>query len=385
MVGLTKMKIVTFSLLAGILLFSCDRPAKNVTLTEGDAVPVTVPASVQWDEPAIPYPRLSAYGFFQLPLKSLHPQEGVMPYELITPLFTDYAHKARFVWMPPGRSASFADDGRILFPDQSVLIKNFYYPADFRRPQENWDLIETRLLVKAQGQWQAYTYIWNDKDTDAILSTVGDFRTAQWIDDQGLTQQVDYVVPNKNQCKSCHNVANNIEPIGPKYRNLNRSVPAGDGRNVSQLARWVSAGYLTALPPEDVQWATLAHWQDDKAPLEDRALAYLEINCGHCHNPQGPAHTTGLFLLADEPERQRLGFCKAPVAAGKGSGGRQFGIVPGNPDASILVYRMENTDPGIMMPELGRMMPHREGIALIREWIAGLSGNCAQEIQNSGL
>jgi hypothetical protein len=60
---------------------------------------------------------------------------------------------------------------------------------------------------------------------------------------------------------------------------------------------------------------------------------------------------------------------KAPVAAGKGSGGHRYDIVPGNPEASILMYRIQSDDPGIMMPELGRSIVHQEGIELIREWI----------------
>ena len=38
-------------------------------------------------------------------------------------------------------------------------------------------------------------------------------------------------------------------------------------------------------------------------------------------------------------------------------------------DASILVYRMESTDPGIAMPELGRATVHAEGVQLVRDWI----------------
>jgi hypothetical protein len=29
-----------------------------------------------------------------------------------------------------------------------------------------------------------------------------------------------------------------------------------------------------------------------------------------------------------------------------------------------------------MMPEIGRAVPHKEGIALVREWILKLEGNC---------
>ncbi|MBR0344132.1 MAG: hypothetical protein IJI03_02575, partial [Rudaea sp.] len=72
----------------------------------------------------------------------------------------------------------------------------------------------------------------------------------------------------------------------------------------------------------------------------------------------------------------RLGLCKPPVAAGRGTGDRLFDIVPGKPDASILLYRMTSSEPGVMMPEMGRNTTHKEGVELIREWIAATSGTC---------
>ena len=63
----------------------------------------------------------------------------------------------------------------------------------------------------------------------------------------------------------------------------------------------------------------------------DRARAYLDINCGHCHSPTGPANTSGLWLDAAVSDRLKLGFCKQPVAAGKGTGNRLFDIAPGQP------------------------------------------------------
>jgi hypothetical protein len=66
------------------------------------------------------------------------------------------------------------------------------------------------------------------------------------------------------------------------------------------------------------------------------------------------------------------------VAAGRGSGqGLSFDVVPGQPARSILVYRMESTDPGVMMPEVGRTLVHEEGVALVRQWVAALEGSCA--------
>lgn len=304
-------------------------------------------------------------------LKEQRPNEGVLPYDLNTPLFSDYAHKARFVWVPPGQKASLDEEGKVLFPSNTVLVKTFFYPADFRKKGQN-NLVETRLLFKIEKEWKAFTYLWNEEESDAELSIVGDLIPVTWTNEQGQKQQVDYLVPNKNQCKSCHNVDQKIEPIGPKLANLNRKLDYASGQ-ANQLEHWQKMGILSTKPLPSTK--AMPRWDEPQSgTLRDRALAYLDVNCGHCHSPQGPAHTTGLFLQKDQQDLRKLGLCKPPVAAGKGSGNRKFGIVAGKPDESILLYRMENQDPGVMMPELGRAIAHREGIALIRAWIQEMKG-----------
>ncbi len=357
------------------LFFIIAWPALLLT-TRCSAPEAATTGPVHFDPYAAPYPRLSDYAFFTGNPERLQANDGVLPYELITPLFTDYAYKARFVWMPDSVQATVDGEGNVQFPDNTVLIKNFYYPADFSRPDADWDLIETRLLLRRAGRWDAYTYVWNEEQTDAELNLVGDIRPVSWTDEAGAKHEIQYVVPNKNQCKSCHNRKNTFQPIGPKVRNLNRPVTYADGSVANQLARWQAAGLLAA-GEYAAQFQPVAAWNDPGRDLEARALAYLDVNCGHCHHPDGPAHTTGLFLTVDYVEDPvRLGFCKSPVAAGRGSGNRKFGIAPGRPDSSILVYRMEADDPGVMMPEIGRVIPHAEGIELVRAWIAGLEGDC---------
>lgn len=330
---------------------------------------------VNMDLSAIPYPSLSDYGFFTGIIQHQSPNEGVLPYDLNTPLFSDYAYKSRFVWMPESTTAEVDSMGMFTFPNGATLIKTFYYPQDFRNPSHRIDLVETRLLIKNKGVWHAYDYVWNNDQTDAQLNLIGDIKSVTWIDKAGTKQNIDYIVPNKNQCKSCHNRNNEIKPIGPKVANLNRNLTYPEGAK-NQLSKWVEMGYLKLDVPHP-QLPSVANWEDPTSgTLEARALAYLDINCGHCHHPQGPAHTTGLYLQATQTQKGMLGVCKPPVAAGKGSGGRMYGIKPGQPDSSILVFRMEDTDPGIMMPELGRIVPHQEGIQLIREWINQMDDDC---------
>lgn len=335
----------------------------------------SLPEKVTLDPALVPYPFLSDYAFFQ-DLASQTPSEGVLPYEPVTPLFSDYAHKARFVWMPPGVSATVDTNGTLQFPDQSVLIKTFYYPADFREPNENWQGMETRLLIKQQDKWEAFTYVWEEDQQDARLTRVGDFKPVGWTDQAGKARKIEYAVPNQNQCKSCHSWNNELKPIGPKVSYLNHALTYPDGETTNQITRWQLEGYLTT-GSWTTQYPSIADWKNDRDySLEQRALAYLEVNCGHCHRPEGPAHTTGLYLTYGQEELRRLGFCKPPVAAGKGSGNRRYGIEPGNPGQSILVYRMESDDPGVMMPELGRVIPHKEGLELVKAWIENLEGDC---------
>jgi len=334
---------------------------------------ISISGPVRFQSEEIPYPKLSDYAFFSGEQARLQPNEGVLPYELITPLFTDYAHKARFVWMKEGQQAWVDEEGVIQFPDETVLIKNFYYPADFGHPEARRDVIETRLLVRRSGTWEAFSYVWDKAQSDARLKNTGDIQKVSWTDEQGLAHTIDYVVPNKNQCKSCHHRDNVIQPIGPKVRNLQKAIRYPDGRSQNQLVRWQEAGFLMEGTYRE---EAMPDWSDPQAGLQDRALAYLEVNCGHCHRPDGSAKTTGMFLNWEEGDPGKWGLCKPPVAAGRGSGGRQFGILPGHPAQSILVHRMESDDPGVMMPELGRVVPHREGIDLIRDWIAELEGDC---------
>lgn len=363
-------------------LFHCEQAIIKDAKENKDftRVNIKVPDAINADLSKFPLPSLSEYGFFDSPLAALKPREMVLPYEPITSLFTDYAFKKRFVWMPKGEVAQIDDEGVVQFPMGSVLIKHFYYPADFSNENENWDLMETRLLVKSGEEWKAYSYVWNEDDSDAFYNPVGDILAASFTDKKGVAKSVDYAVPNKNQCKSCHNRNNIIKPLGPIVQNLDKDYPYPDGK-MNQISKWQAVGYLSKNYLKKRNHKPLADWQDKSKSLEERSLAYLQVNCGHCHRENGSAHTTGLFLLTSMEDKKKWGICKTPVAAGKGAGSLKFDIQPGDPEASILLYRMKSEDPGVMMPELGRMIKHEEGIQLISDWISSMPNNCEKALQ----
>ena len=320
---------------------------------------------------------------------------GVLPYDLVTPLFSDYAHKLRTVWMPAGQSAKYSADKAFEFPVGTILSKTFYYPraagsadavlktydAEPGAPAAGLDLsrvrlVETRLLVRRASGWTVLPYVWNAEQSEAQLQRTGDEEALALVDAQGHVQKFTYVVPNENQCASCH-VTNlksgEFTPLGPKARNLNRALAYADGPS-NQIARWVRAGFLTGVPPGELPRA--ADWRDTRTPIAERARSYLDVNCAHCHQSDATASNTSLRLDALGPADWSLGLCKPSVAAGKGTGDRIVDIVPGKPDDSILPFRLASTEGGVMMPELGRSTVHQEGVQLIRDWIAAMPGHC---------
>lgn len=307
-----------------------------------------LPAVAQVNDAAIlgkrPPKALSQFGFFK-DLISLQPSVGVVAYDINAPLFTDYADKQRWIYTPA--PAPYQTDTVLKFPVGAALIKTFSYDAQ---------KVETRVLLHQETGWTAFPYVWNSDGTDAVLKIAGA--------DLNLETRhgaIAYHVPNFNQCKACHiDSAKSFQPIGPKIRNLN----GGD-----QLARLVKAGVLAQTRSDA---PVTPDFRDTNVELDTRARAYLDANCAHCHAPGLPADTSGLYLNWDEARPIHRGINKKPVAAGRGSGGLMVDIAPGDPDASILLYRMMSTDPGEMMPELGRSVIDVDGVALIKAYIEAL-------------
>lgn len=308
--------------------------------------------------------RLSDYGFFKNKLSALEPNSGVLHYDISTALFTDYAIKDRFIVLPQGASMKYTTEGALDFPDSTIIIKNFAYTNE----QHQKVMIETRLLVKDPGDknWKVMNYLWNKEQTDAVKHITGAKIPITLLDNEGNKFLTNYQVPNTNDCKRCHIKDNILIPIGPKARNLNITVT---GQRENQLKLWAAKGVLKGLPDIGMV-AQLPNWADPRHyTLDQRARAYLDVNCAHCHTKGGDAYNTGLFLEYEQTNPSHLGINKVPVSAGGGAGGLDYDIIPGDATHSILYYRMNSTEPGTAMPELARTVIHKEGVQLIKDWI----------------
>jgi uncharacterized repeat protein (TIGR03806 family) len=308
--------------------------------------------------------KLSEYGFFKGELKKLQPSESLINYELATPLFSDYSVKDRFICLPKGKSMKYISDGLIDFPDSTIIIKNFAYQDKHNEKV----MLETRLLVKdpEDKAWKVMVYLWNKEQTDADKFIIGKKIPVELLDTKGQLIATNYQVPNTNDCKSCHVNNSRLTPIGPKARNLNIT---RYNESINQLEQWAARGQLTSLPPVSRITKTPIFQDSLHFSLEQRARAYLDINCAHCHTKGGDAYNTGLFLEYEQKDHNYLGILKSPVSAGGGAGGMNFDIVPGNAKASILAYRMNSSEPGTAMPELARSLIHKEGVDLVVRWI----------------
>ena len=292
--------------------------------------------------------QLSSFGFFVGGADK--PSARLIPYELRNPLFSDYSEKQRFIYLPVGTKVEADEEGKLVFPVGTALIKSFGYPDGAGKLR----VLETRLLLHRAEGWVALPYVWRADGSDADLR-VGGTRLPVEFAHGGKKMAISYAVPNKNQCKQCHSSSDAILPIGPFVQNM--VFPRkGDTERLG-------------IKPVRLE----AKWDEAKSgTLDQRAKAYLRVNCGHCHAPKGSASNSGLFLDGSAKDAAAYGIGKRPVAAGRASGDLDFIIEPGKPERSILVTRMKSTDPGIAMPELGRATAHEEGIALLNEWIAAM-------------
>lgn len=324
---------------------------------------------------------LTALKLFEGKLERLAPTREVTQYEINTTSFHDFAASSFVMKLPRGLAIKYKSDEPFDFPVGTVLAQTLSYSPIQRGGAPR--IVETRVLLRRSDRWIGLPYVWNEDQTDARLALGGArLAVSRMLPDGSVGQQL-HIVPNFNDCKRCHRIGDIVTPIAVTARQLNLATFQSRAGN-DQLADWAREGMLSGLPPS-TRRPRLARWNDPATgEVDQRARAWLEANCAHCHNPRGMASNSGLQLAASIQVPSAYGVLKTPIAAGRGTGGLSFDILPGQPNQSILLHRVRSTEPGVVMPEFGRTQVDEAGVALLSEWIASMPAGFGA-VDQSGL
>lgn len=289
--------------------------------------------------------QLSAYNIFEGAPNNLVPTNDFEELELSASLFSDYAHKQRLIQVPDGRQITKLSDNTISFPNGTILTKTFYYYLDERDPSLGKNIIETRLLIKENDQWNAATYVWNELQTEASLELNGTSKQVSWKNLQGTDRTTLYQIPTENECMTCHQTNSTMTPLGPTLLNLNKSV-SRNGVNINQLDHLQAIGILNSFAIDPIP--TMADYNDLNASISERGRAYLAMNCAHCHQPNA----------WDIPADKDFDFRYATSLT-------ESGIEFGKDRISRNIINQQ-------MPFIGTTMMDEEGVALLLEYLERL-------------
>ncbi len=308
-------------------------------------------------------PKLSETHLFRN-LRTLKPSSSLVPYDIRSPLWSDASAKQRFVYLPPGKKATMTASGTVTLPVGALLIKQFDLPGS-ARPVAHASRLETRVLVVGTDTTYPVSYRWNAAGTEAdlVLDAVDEH-----VDDLAPSEARDWHFPSQGECFSCHRSENRVLGFRGEQLDFNRP----DGRN--QLT-WLAAQQVLDAASLGTSPAPLVSPADTTKSLGERASAYLAANCSSCHHPGasflGSGETWNATPGVPSASRGLLGVAtnNAPMAAALGLAGAPL-IAPGNPSGSLLLRRMQTTDPDLRMPPLARTRLDPLGESLVRDWIA---------------
>ncbi|MBA3464227.1 MAG: Ig-like domain-containing protein [Deltaproteobacteria bacterium] len=268
------------------------------------------------------------------------PHAGMVPYDLMSELWTDGTKKRRWFALPDGAVMSDSATGAWSASTGAVIIKEFAVettPGDATTRKA----VETRFLVMTASGWQGFTYKWRQDGSNADLMSDGQ-STAAWSTTAGTYT---HYYPSRSQCLSCHE--SSFGPmLGPRPEQLKRWFDY-DGVIAEQLPTLVQLGVgptSTAAPLPSPHDASLS--------VERRTRGYMAANCAHCHNPN---HISIKDLRFTTPLAQTR-LCEV--------------IVPGRPLNSRL-HQLVTQRPG--MPALGSLVPDPLIGSLISSWITDMT------------
>tara|TARA_Y100001934_G_scaffold99120_1_gene122144 strand:+ start:1164 stop:3434 length:2271 start_codon:yes stop_codon:yes gene_type:complete len=305
--------------------------------------------------------RLSQTGLFRSVEKHDVAPE-LFPYKVNVPEWADGAQIARFLMLPANEAyLRFAPRRGWNLPDETVAIQTL--SLNERR-------IETRLMVKQEGEWTAYSYEWNKEQSDAQL-----------VSAKGKNLKIDgrnWRIPSRAECMICHSRAANFV-LGLQSPQLNRTHDYGDGVQRNQLDVMNRLGFFmkqgTKKPSSTMSktaetYDVLARITDASADLDKRARSYLHAACSHCHVPAGGGNAQMDLRYFIEPKKMGV-FNETPNHGDLGFGADAKIIVPGHPEKSVMLNRCSRVGPG-QMPPMGSQSPDPRSVGLLAQWILSL-------------
>ncbi len=310
---------------------------------------------------------LSETGLFEADMVTLGP--GVRPFRPRFALWTDGAAKRRWISLPECEQIDTSNMDFWELPRGTKLWKEF--SRDDKR-------VETRLLErKPSGIWVMVAYQWRDDLSDADKVPLG-------VQNASGT---DHDIPSEDQCWGCHNQVSS-RVLGFSAIQLAHDagvdVPGTAAEDEWTLSGLQAAGLLTEAPPAELPLPG--------SEVEQTALAYLHVNCGHCHNPNSSVQarvdmelwlSVAGVLTGDVTQTttyQTAVEVPASLAADGPPGGthRVTGDItdvndPDELNKSLIYSRFNSVGEDYSMPPLGTEIIDPAGETAIREWIEYLS------------
>ncbi|PWS26140.1 hypothetical protein DHW03_15200 [Pedobacter yonginense] len=283
-------------------------------------------------------PKLSDYHIYQGSMSILNPSSRFIPYQISSPLFSNYAEKQRLIFVPSGKKLSALNNGLPVFPDGTILVKTFYYASD---EHQNKQIVETRLLHKINGVWRAGTYLWNKEQNEATLQSGGASTKIARMNKNGALLKFNYKLPSPSECGKCHGSEEGALPLGFKISNLNINIQNGELNQLTYLNR---LNILNDL--DQTKFSVFPNWRDSATPINLKARAYLDLNCAHCHSPNGYCAGAGLDFRFTTPDH---------LTGIKGKENR-------------IIRMVENGD----MPYIGAATVHQEGLDILKKYLSNI-------------
>ncbi len=315
-----------------------DDPPKQVVATLGD----------WFDEPLQDFPDdLSGFGLYSSMDTLDVPGSRVITYSPRYPLWSNSSIKTRHIVLPEGMSIDNSEE-HWTFPVGSVVFKTFSYPKN--TDDEALRHIETRVLRRTEDGWEYGSYLWDEQGEDAVKLDMK--RSVAVPVELGTGASFDHKVPNKLECRSCHEASPEI-PLGLRTAQLSEEHMEMDGE----------------IPLQNPLPTSLTTLDDD--PETAWVKGYMLGNCVHCHNgsEQNSNSTYDLspdVFLSQTIERETEGNASAIGVR----------IVPGDPEASVLYRAMRGAQEELEikeMPPVGVQHRDESSIERLGDWIKNLS------------